>query len=976
MHRARYVLTIIFLCVSVSKTLAGNEKMIPELGVVFKDEGIAILDAEQYALTLNVSLKALNWTMPTVNLAQMFSCEQTNADLQMLCARMSVMNGHYIKMHNEFVEEINAQIKNEIEPRMKGKVTLRKNEKMPAPPRPNFEEITTEYHAHLEALVGGSLRRKTTREAWNWMYPNQVPGNEAPTSYLWQVVLRNGEGTFAQRYGQTGSKALNYDWNCYEIRQLDQEYFALWPTIFLNEEERNGMTGLTNERLFPAIQNMRRKVDLARDRYVEMGTALTRYFAPRRVQGLKRVNEAAVNSANKRTLINNKWNALKTKLVEVYNLYTRQAVRELATLAITTADVTETSNARMVRDWLLDMRAWWNEAEMTKSPMENTVKPPVWEVNVNNQLQKRTRNKRQVGIAIGLGIAALVSSAAGATASQFKTGSLDGRLKHLEKWQTKASQNIDIMQGNYVSLAHAELETCQHIQSEIEDNRKAMTKITQWMNEQREWERFENQEMLKVHEMIMFLMDVLQASGTLMAKEYRLQNAYKRQLDRLSYALDQLELGKLSDFWINPEQVREAMSAIRANLQQEGFAYEIVLTDEQLYYQLPVKYSWERQNLLIQVFVPIRKSENPVHNVLRVESIQVPYQNDGSETKLSTKLVVEKEIFLAAPVNYAMMTQQELKECNQIGKLYVCDKVVMQHKTAESLCLSAIYEGLEMSIIKDKCDFETRTTKLQPQSLQAENRVLMSGFGNNWKFKCDDPLKVPKTQTGTNFGTITKEFLCECSIEGNDFEIPSSKENCDQDFPNILHMEESVNLAVAMYFHDQVQGFNATLNDLRTQIGHDNSILREKYQEPTIKEVPKIQEFFQNEKDAIAPLQAVVSAAKHGRPVFTNMEDWNMAELVKQKNRTFWNWVVRGTITLTIITAIVILCVCGKRAKKRINQIQFAQFWRQIMSRQSLRDKQEIAAKRARDRVARSETKKRVKTAAMLEPFEMETVLE
>ena len=81
-----------------------------------------------------------------------------------------------------------------------------------------------------------------------------------------------------------------------------------------------------------------------------------------------------------------------------------------------------------------------------------------------------------MGIAIGLGIAALVSSAAGATASQFKTGSLDGRLKHLEKWQTKASQNIDIMQGNYVSLAHAELETCQHIQSEDRRQQKSNDK--------------------------------------------------------------------------------------------------------------------------------------------------------------------------------------------------------------------------------------------------------------------------------------------------------------------------------------------------------------------------------------------------------------------------------------------------------------------------------------------------------------------
>ena len=948
-----------------------KSRMIPEFGVKFEEEGVAILDANFYDLMLKIDLKALNWTIPQIDPNDVFDCRHQHPDLEALCARLQEMHDEHVKMHNQNVNRSNEYIRNEIGPRIAGKAWIKLNSLMEEPSEVNWDGVKERFHEHLESLVDGELQVVTEKIAWNFITGD---GQGAQYSYLWNGVLKNGNSEFAQRYAAGAQKSLAFDWTCADLESLDREYFNMWKTVYLTTENRFGMMALSSQRVLSSLSGFQREVDLARDKYREMYQVVEPYLGARR-GAVRRVDMRRIMADRKRNIYNQKWNPLKTQLIKVYNQFTRKAVRELLTLAVSLSEHETAQEINSVKQWLVDLERWWGTADMTKRLTQQSNPLPPWQVNHEKKLRRISREKRQIGIAIGLGVASMIASAAGTTATQFKMGSMSERMRSLERKQKQGEGEIKMMQGNYITLAESTLETCESLQDRIGQNRREIDKIMQLMGMARSWEQHAEEEILKLHEMIVYTTDITSLLISRIHQDQQMLEQYFQELREFAQALDHLEQGKLDTFWVKPAKLAEMLSAVTTNIAQQGGIYELVMKQTMDYYKLPVQYDWEHGVVVIKISVPIRRAINPVHTVLRVTSVSVPYDPREEESKLETKLEVRKPFFLAAPVNYAIMSEEEMNQCVKVGKLWICDEIIVQHRTAETMCFSALYEKLHLDIIKQKCNFLAHPRSARPMVLESADQVILSGFGENWKFQCDDPQSMPKTTIGKNYATIDANFLCECSITGNGFEVPSSKKHCTNRQRARMRLSQEENLAVLINFEALVQDVNDTVELWRQEMKKSLHTAEWQPHFPKIVNNPEGHNYFENEgKDLTASLKEVVNAAKTGQAFYTHSGAWTEAEIQTQKLRSFWTWIVRGALTLGVLIALVIICVYGKKIKSRLRNVQFATFWRNIADRQSFRERQDEAARIARNREAKKEIR-RMRHARNLGNIEVETRL-
>ena len=685
-----------------------KSKLISEFGVSFNWEGGAILDSDMYTLVFNVSLDNLQWQVnpdQEINLSD--RCDKGHIDLQMVCAQTNEVLVKYAMEHNIFVEEANNLILHDIKPQLPKEVKINPLQKVQVlRDNSNWQQIREDYGHHIQDILDGKIDNPSglNLEEWNWMYQNQTPGNRNPESYWTNVVLQNLTG-IAQRYEAGRDKHLDLNWTLPELQELDEEYFKLWPTMKFTHKEKRMLRGLSIDRISRAITAFRRKNDLARDAYKEMENALRRYMNPPQPGStLKQLDISAINAAGKTQQFREHWTHLKTRLIDIYNLHTRTVARELEPVAIMLKN--QETNVRTVSfaNWVDSINEFWSEADMTKSPSQQRKQLARYEWN-GQQLAPVRRAKRQV-VAGTIIATALVTQLAGMITSQIEMRKLRKKLENVQQVQAESAHVLKVMQGEFVTLAETNLQTARKLQNRIDGNRRVMKRIATAITQMHNWENQVKAEEAHMHEAFTYLTNVVGGLSVGITHEATLRNAYLRELFELRNSLVKLKGGSLTTYLVNPATLKAACEQVKANLDP---MYQLIIEDPLTLYQLPAQFKWERDHLLISLQVPVKLLNAPVHDIYKVNTAQLHYnENQKENEQLFTELKVKRPFVAMGPNSFVEISQSELDSCLKLGKLFLCDVPMMQVETADETCLSALYNELNLDIIRKIATLKSR----------------------------------------------------------------------------------------------------------------------------------------------------------------------------------------------------------------------------------------------------------------------------
>ena len=149
------------------------------------------------------------------------------------------------------------------------------------------------------------------------------------------------------------------------------------------------------------------------------------------------------------------------------------------------------------------------------------------------------------------------------------------------------------------------------------------------------------------------------------------------------------------------------------------------------------------------------------------------------------------------------MTNEELRSCKTIGKMFYCEELfVVKHKSSYS-CESAIYFNLTTDIIKDNCNFDFYYNKsdIIPTILDRGNEIILANWLNDKHVICninnDIPVKIPSHP----YVLVDRHILCNCGLETDNHHLLESLATCDKTKTK-LKMYFTINLAFTNYLNE------------------------------------------------------------------------------------------------------------------------------------------------------------------------------
>ena len=223
-----------------------------------------------------------------------------------------------------------------------------------------------------------------------------------------------------------------------------------------------------------------------------------------------------------------------------------------------------------------------------------------------------------------------------------------------------------------------------------------------------------------------------------------------------------------------------------------------------MYYDMPlVTFGVDRSmNLVIQfpVFIPYIQELLLLYHI---ETVPVPILDTNTEANSYTHLQVNKPYITLNKETYISLTNEELRSCKTIGKMfYYKEHFVVKHKSSYS-CESVIYFNLTTDIIKNNCNFDFYYNKsdIIPTVLDGGNEIILANWLNDKHVICninnDIPVKIPSHP----YLLVDRSILCNCDLEVDNHHLLESLATCDKNNTK-LKMYFTINLAFTNYLNE------------------------------------------------------------------------------------------------------------------------------------------------------------------------------
>ena len=148
------------------------------------------------------------------------------------------------------------------------------------------------------------------------------------------------------------------------------------------------------------------------------------------------------------------------------------------------------------------------------------------------------------------------------------------------------------------------------------------------------------------------------------------------------------------------------------------------------------------------------------------------------------------------------MTNEELRSCKIISKMFYCEELfVVKHKSSYR-CESAIYFILTTEIIRDNCNFYFYYNKshIIPTVLYGGNEIILANWPNDKHIICninnDIPVKIPSHP----YVLVDRGILCNCGLEADNHHLLKSLAACNNRHTK-LKMYFTINFAFTNYLN-------------------------------------------------------------------------------------------------------------------------------------------------------------------------------
>ena len=277
------------------------------------------------------------------------------------------------------------------------------------------------------------------------------------------------------------------------------------------------------------------------------------------------------------------------------------------------------------------------------------------------------------------------------------------------------------------------------------------------------------------------------------------------QLKAYLSAIRILSKGYLLTTLIPPNKLQDILAEVRRSLHQTNPEYKLVFDKLHVYYDMPlVTFGVDRNmNLIIQFPIFIQPYIQELLLLYQIETVPVPILDTNTEAHSYMHLQVYKPYIALNKETYISLTNEELRSCKTIGKMFYCEELfVVKHKSSYS-CESAIYFNLTTDIIKDNCNFDFYYNKsdIIPAVLDGGNEIILANWPNDKHIICninnDIPVKIPSHP----YVLVDRSILCNCGLEADNHHLLESLAACDKTQTK-LKMYFTINLAFTNYLHE------------------------------------------------------------------------------------------------------------------------------------------------------------------------------
>ena len=224
-----------------------------------------------------------------------------------------------------------------------------------------------------------------------------------------------------------------------------------------------------------------------------------------------------------------------------------------------------------------------------------------------------------------------------------------------------------------------------------------------------------------------------------------------------------------------------------------------------MYYDMPlVTFGVDgNMNLVIQFPIFIQPYTQEPLLLYQIETVPVPILDTNTVANSYTNLQVNKPYIALNKEIYISLTNEGLRSCKIIGKMFYCKELfVIKHKSNYS-CESAIYFNLTTDIIKDNCnfDFYYNRNDIIPTILDGGNEIILANWPNDKHIICnknnDIPVKIPSHP----YVLVDRNILCNCGLEADNHHLLESLAACNNRHTK-LKMYFTINLAFTNYLYD------------------------------------------------------------------------------------------------------------------------------------------------------------------------------
>ena len=266
-----------------------------------------------------------------------------------------------------------------------------------------------------------------------------------------------------------------------------------------------------------------------------------------------------------------------------------------------------------------------------------------------------------------------------------------------------------------------------------------------------------------------------------------------------------LSKGYLPTTLIPPNKLQDILAEVKRSLHQTNPDYMLVFDRLHMYYNMPLEtFGVDRNmNLVIQFPIVIQPYIQEPLLLYQIETVLVPILDTNTEANSYTHLQVNKPYIALNKETYISLTNEELRSCRIIGKMFYREELfVVKHKSSYS-CESAIYFNLTTDIIKDNCNFYFCYNKsdIIPTALDRDNEIILATWLNDKHIICninnDIPVKIPSHP----YVLVDRGILCNCGLEADNHYLLESLAACDNRHTK-LKMYFTINLAFTNYLNE------------------------------------------------------------------------------------------------------------------------------------------------------------------------------